>query len=182
MLKEPQMFGKDKSTETDLRQKFWKELQGDRTLMLGLQGVEDDRTRPMTAMVDLPEDADKEDGGPIYFFASKDEGVGKDLTDGARAVATFASKGHGLFASIHGTLHASNDRGVIDRLWSPIVDSWYKDGKDDPNLILIRFKATYAEVWDSDGLGTLKAAALKWAFDVDPGDELKKEHQAEVRL
>ena len=89
---------------------------------------------------------------------------------------------HGLFAHIHGTLSESKDRGVIDRLWNPIVDSWYKHGKDDPNLLLIKFDATRAEIWESDALGTLKAAALKWAFDVDPGNELKKEHQADVSL
>lgn len=176
------MFGKDEAPETRLKKAFWKELQSDRTLMLGLHGVDDDLTRPMTAQVDLAEGADKEDGGPIYFFASRDEGIGKDLKDGARAIATFASKGHDLFASIHGTLHESTDRGVIDRLWNPFVDAWYKDGKDDPILLLIKFEATSAEVWEADKFGTLKATALKWAFDIDPGDELKDEHQAEVKL
>lgn len=176
------MFDKDESPETRLKKKFWEELQDDRTLMLGLHGVDDDRTRPMTAQVDLAEDADEEDGGPIYFFASRNEGVGQDLKDKARAVATFVSKGHGLFASIHGTLSESNDRAVIDRLWNPFVDAWYKEGKDDPNLILIKFNATRAEIWESDGLGTLKATALKWAFDIDPGKKLQKEHQAEVKL
>lgn len=179
------MFGSDKAQndETRLKKLFWKELQSDRTLMLGLQGVEDDRTRPMTAQVDLPQDGDKEDGGPIYFFASRNEGLGHDLEDGARAVAAFASKGHGLFASIHGTLHdATDQRDVIDRLWNPFAAVWYKDGKDDANLVLIRFKAKRAELWESDGLGTLRAAALKWAFDVDPGKEEKKEHTAQVKL
>jgi general stress protein 26 len=176
------MFGKDESPETHLRKEFWKALQGDRTLMLGLHGVDDDLTRPMTAQVDLPEDGDKEDGGPIYFFASRDEGIGKDFKEGARAIATFASKGHGLFASIHGTLHASNDRAVIERLWNPFVDAWYKDGKDDPVLLLLRFKAKTAEVWDADKFGTLKATALKWAFDVDPGEKLDDEHRAKVTL
>ena len=177
------MFGKDESPETRLKKKFWKELQSDMTVMLGLTGVEDDRTRPMTAQVDVPEDADKEDGGPIYFFASRDEGVGADLDSGARAIATFASKGHDFFASIHGTLRdATVERDVIERLWNPIVDSWYKDGKDDPILMLIKFDATEAQLWEADKMGTLKAAALKWAFDIDPGDKLKKEHQAEVSL
>ncbi|MEO6432923.1 MAG: pyridoxamine 5'-phosphate oxidase family protein [Sphingomicrobium sp.] len=179
------MFGTDKhdSNDTRLKQLFWKELQSDRTLMLGLEGVEDDRTRPMTAQVDLAEGADKEDGGDIYFFASRNEGVGHDLKQGARAIATFVSKGHGLFASLHGTLHdATTEREVIDRLWNPFASVWYKDGKDDPNLLLIRFKATRAELWESDGLGTLKAAALKWAFNLDPGKEQQKEHSAEVKL
>jgi len=176
------MFGKDESPETRLKKQFWKELQSDRTVMLGLKGVDDDRTRPMTAQVDLAEDADKEDGGPIYFFASRSEGIGADLQPGASAVATFVSKGHELFAHIHGTLEESGDRGVIERLWNPIVDSWYKDGKDDPELILIRFNATRADVWESTTGATLKAAALKWAFDIDPGKAQQKEHQAEVSL
>jgi general stress protein 26 len=176
------MFGKDDTPDVRLKKKFWKELQSTRTLMLGLHGVDNDKTRPMTAQVDLPEGADEEDGGPIYFFASRNEGIGQDLADGARAIAAFASKGHDLFASIQGTLHESTDRAVIDRLWNPFVDAWYKDGKDDPNLILIKFDATKAEIWEADKIGTLKATALKWAFDVDPGDELKKDHVAEVSL
>ena len=177
------MFGKDDdSPETHLRKTFWKELQSDRTIMLGLDGVDDDRTRPMTAQVDLPEGADAEDGGPIYFFASKNEGVGQDLQEGAKAIATFVSKGHGIFAHIHGTLHADNDREVIDRLWNPFAAVWYKDGKDDPNLLLIRFDATRADIWESHPGQTLKAAALKSLFDVDAGKEQQRENQAEVSL
>ena len=176
------MFGNDDSPETHLKKKFWKDLQDDRTVMLGLKGVEDDLTRPMTAQVDRPEDGDKEDGGPIYFFASKTDGIGRDLKDGAEAIATFASKSHGLFASIHGTLHASDDRAVIERLWNPIIDSWYKDGKDDPDLQLIKFEARSADLWEADAGATLKAAALKWAFDIDPGKDHQKENRAEVKL
>ena len=60
------MFGNDDSPEIALRKKFWKELDDSPFVMLGLQGVEDSRTRPMTAQIDR-QDRDKEDGGPIYF-------------------------------------------------------------------------------------------------------------------
>lgn len=175
------MFGNDDSPETKLRKEFWDKLGSDRVVMLGLKGVEDDRTRPMTAQVDEPDD---DGAGAIYFFASKDEGVGESVLRGTTsgAVATFASKGNDLFAHIHGSLFASNDRAVIDRLWNPILASWYKDGKDDSNLLLLRFDATRADVWEASAFSTLKAAALKMIFDTDPGDRLKKEHQAEVKL
>ena len=177
------MFGNDdENPEIHLRKKFWKELHDDRTVMLGLHGVDDDRTRPMTAQVDLRGGAKAEDGGPIYFFASKNEGIGQDLSDGARAIATFVSKNHGLYAHIHGTLHAANDRAIIDRLWNPFAAVWYKDGKDDPNLLLIRFDATRADIWESTPGQTLKAAALKSLFDVDPGKHEQRENQAEVSL
>ena len=78
------MFGNNETPETRLKKKFWKDLQDDRTVMLGHKGVEDDLTRPMTAQVDVPEDGDKEDGGPIYFFASRSDGVGLSCPAGDR--------------------------------------------------------------------------------------------------
>ena len=175
------MFGNDEAPETRLRKKFFTALDDSPFVMLGLEGVEDSRTRPMTAQVDR-QDRDKEDGGPIYLFASKTDGVGQDIGQGARAVATFAGKDHKVFAHIHGNLVPSDDRAVIDRLWNPFIASWYKDGKDDPDLLLLRFDTEKADVWEADTGSTLKAAALKALFDIDPGKEHQSDHQATVAL
>ena len=175
------MFGNDDSPEIKLRKKFWTALDDSPFIMLGLKGVEDDRTRPMTAQVDR-QDRDKEDGGPIYFFGSRTDGVGQDIAASSRAVATYASKDHKVFAHIHGSLVASNDRDVIERLWNPFIASWYKDGKDDSDLLLLRFDTEKADVWEADTGSTLKAAALKALFDIDPGKEHQKDHQATVQL
>jgi len=176
------MFGKDEDTETRLRKAFWEAMDDSPFIMLGLKGVEDDRTRPMSAQIDIPKGGEKNAGGPIYFFASKTDGVGADIGTGARAVATFAGKDHKLFAHIHGTLMPSQDRYVIERLWNPIIASWYKDGKDDPDLLLLRFDTERADVWEANTGATLKAAALKALFDIDPGKEHSDEHKASVTL
>ena len=52
-------------TPQELEEKFWKALKSDMTMMLGLDGVEDGHTRPMTAQLDG-------DRGPIWFFTAKD--------------------------------------------------------------------------------------------------------------
>jgi general stress protein 26 len=176
------MFDKDESPESALRRKFWKELDDSPFMMLGLQGVEDSRTRPMTAQVDRKDGADKDEGGKIYFFASKSEHLVQGMGQSHKAVATFVGKGHGLFAHLHGILELSTDRGVIERLWNPVIASWYEDGKDDPDLALVRFDADRAEVWEATPGATLKAAALKMLFDIDPGKEHQKEHQADLKL
>lgn len=176
------MFGTDEDTEARLRKAFWKALDSSPFIMLGLEGVDDDLTRPMSAQIDVPEGGDKDNGGTIYFFASKSDGVGQSVTVGNRAVATFAAKNHDLFAHIHGTLVASNDRAIIERLWNPFVAAWYKDGKDDPDLCLLRFDTDRAVIWEADKGSTLKAAALKALFDVDPGRAHSEEHKAEVIL
>lgn len=169
----------DQDRAQELKALFWKELSGSPFMMLGLQGVEDSRTRPMTAQIDSEGDAD--DGGTIYFFGSKTDGVGQDLTAPAKAVATYAAKGHDLFAHVHGTLRPVDDRAVVERLWNPIIASWYRDGKDDPDLQLIRFDAERAEIWKAEAGSTLVAAVLKM-FGRDPGKDHQRENVAEVAL
>ena len=176
------MFGKEAAPEVELKRLFWKELGSSPFMMLGLQGVEDSRTRPMTAQVDVPEGGDKEDGGQLYFFASRSEHLVQGMGQSHDAVATYASKGHDLFADVHGTLALDDDRAVIERLWNPIIASWYKDGKDDPDLALVRFDTDSATIWKAETGATLKAAALKALFDIDPGKEHDKDNRAEVKL
>src|SRR5262245_24900043 len=121
-------------TAQDLEAKFWKSLKSDMTMMLGLDGVEDGHTRPMTAQVEG-------DRGPIWFFTTTDTALVQQLGRGNRAIGTFASKGHDLFATVHGRLSLDNNRDAIDRLWNRYVSSWYERGKDDPKLALLRLDA-----------------------------------------
>ncbi|OYY66035.1 pyridoxamine 5'-phosphate oxidase family protein [Sphingomonas sp. 28-62-11] len=141
----------------ELERKFWNALKSDRTMMLGLDGVEDGHARPMTGQFE-------DDRSPIWFFTSIDNGIVKQLGQGERAIATFTSKGHDLFATVHGALSQDNDRMVIDRLWNPFVAAWY-DGKDDPKLALLRFDAEEAEIW-LDGSSLI--AGIKMMLGVDP--------------
>jgi len=176
------MFGKEVAPEVELKRLFWKELAASPFMMLGLQGIEDSRTRPMTAQVDIPEDGNKEDGGQLYFFGSKSESLVTAMGQTHNAVATFASKGHDLFAHVHGKLEIETDRAIIERLWNPIIAAWYKDGIDDPDLALIRFDTDSANLWKAETGASLKAATMKALFDVDPGKEEQKDNRADVKL
>jgi general stress protein 26 len=119
-------------TPAELEAKFWKALKSDRTMMLGITGIDESHTRPMTAQIEGDE------GGPVWFFTAKDNDLVKQLNGSDRAIATFASKDHDLFACVHGTLRVDTDRAVVDRLWNRFVAAWYEEGKDDPKLALLR--------------------------------------------
>lgn len=127
------------SKQEDLEHKFWKAIQSDRTVMLGVDGVEDGHSRPMTAFVEG-------ESGPIWFFTGKPNAVVEHLAQGRRAIAAFSAKDHELFASIQGRLSVDHDRAVIDRLWNPFIAAWF-EGKDDPKLVLLRFDTEHAQVW-----------------------------------
>ena len=144
----------------ELEEKLWKALKSDRTVMLGVDGVEDGHSRPMTACIEGEK-------GPIWFFTGKPNAVVDKLTKNSRAIAAFSSKGHDLFASIHGRLSTSTDRSVIDRLWNPFIAAWF-EGKDDPKLVLLRFDPENAEVWLNE---SNLLAGVKLLFGVDPKED-----------
>jgi general stress protein 26 len=159
-------------THQELQDKLWQAIDESPFMMLGLKGS--GYTRPMTAQVD--------DHKQIYFFASRTEELVKNLGQSDEALATFAAKGHDFFASITGRLAMHTDRQKVDELWNPMVATWYGDGgKEDPDLVLLRFAASKADVWSAEGGSMLKAVWLKLTGG-DPGEDLDNENRAELAL
>lgn len=154
----------------EFEDRLWKSIRSDMTVMVGVSSVD---PRPMTAQFD--ENNDK----AIYFFTAKDTDLPESLARARRSTVTYASKGHDLFATIHGTLRVDNDRAVIDRLWNRFVAAWFEGGKDDPKLCLLRFDPAGAEVWlDASSI----VAGVKMFFGLgDPKKDYRKS-VAKVRL
>jgi general stress protein 26 len=159
--------------ERELEEKFWKALKSDRTVMLGLAGVDEGHSQPMTAQLN-----DDGNGGPLWFFTSKDTDLARALGRRHRAVAHFAAKGHDLFASLHGELVIDDDRATIDRLWNRFVAAWFEGGKDDPKLRLLRLDPERAQIWLNENN---LFAGVKLLLGRDPKEEYK-DKVAEVEL
>jgi len=159
------------SKNHELESKFWMALKSDMFMMLGLVGVEESHTRPMTAQLRGSE-------GPIFFFTSRANTLVQNLRADSRAIGTFTAKDHEVFASVHGRLSLDNDPEVIDELWNPYVEAWFEGGRDDPELALLRFDADRAEIWENES-GMF--AGLKMLFGRDPKKDAW-EHVAEVNL
>jgi general stress protein 26 len=159
--------------EADIAEKFWKALRSDRTIMLGLAGVDEGHAQPMTAMMD-PE----ENRGPIWIFSARDVDLVKALNGGKSAIAHFVAKDHDLFATIHGKLIPDNDREMIDHLWNRFVAAWYKGGRADPKLQLLRFDPDRAQIWLNENS---LFAGIKLVLGRDPKTDYK-DKVAEVDL
>jgi len=152
--------------EYKLETELWKSLKSDRTVMLGLSGVEEGHSQPMTAQILHDEDA----RGPIWFVTSKDTDFARALGESHRAVAHFVSRDHGLFASLHGELVIDNNRQVLDRLWNSFIAAWFQGGKNDPKLQLLRLDPEHAQVWRNENS---LWAAVKLLLGNDPKKEYK---------
>jgi general stress protein 26 len=142
--------------DRDIEEKFWSELKSSPFLMLGIEGARDGATQPMTVQF---EEEDR-NAGRLWFFTAKDHDLTRSMGQSNRAIAAYAGKDHGLFASLRGTLTLTNDRETVDRLWNPVVSQWY-EGKEDPKLALVRFDVEDVKIWLSDVKGFLRPAFNK---------------------
>ncbi|MBO9711388.1 pyridoxamine 5'-phosphate oxidase family protein [Sphingomonas sp.] len=127
---------------TDVREvteRMWKKMAASPFLMVKLDGS-DDHAQPMTANLD------DEVEGKFWFYTQKDN----RLARGGPAMAQYVSKDHKIFACISGTLVEETDPAVIDRYWSNMTEAWFKGGRNDPNLMMLRFELRDAEIWEGD--------------------------------
>lgn len=171
------------ATDAEIRSRFWKALKSDMTMFLGLAEGEDGHARPMTAQLEDELYSGGQYHGPLWFLTATDNNLYQliqqgELASGApRAMAHFASKGHDVWATVHGSLSTTRDRATIDRLWNRFVAAWY-DGKDDPKIALIRLDPEDAEIWiDASSL----VAGIKMLLGIDPKQDYK-DKVAEVPL
>jgi general stress protein 26 len=146
----------------EMRDKFWVALADSNYVMLQLD-ADLDSAAPMTASLD------KDANSAIWFFAGRDS----RWADMGPATATFASKGHDVFARFHGVLSQETDRARLDKQWSNFVEAWFPGGKDDPNLLFLRMDLGDASIWAGD-LGALATAKMSLGMDVR--DEVAGKH------
>jgi general stress protein 26 len=152
---------------TELRKKFWHAFEHSPFVMLQLDG-DADSAAPMTAQLD------RDANHAIWFFTGRDS---RFAAKGA-ATATFASKGHDVFARFAGVLTEETSRERLDKQWSNFVEAWFPGGKDDPNLLMLRMDLGAASIWASE-MGVIGVA--KMALGMDVRDDIKGQ-KAETTL
>lgn len=102
--------------------------------------------RPMMAQ-NMKADFD----GTLWFFTGADTRKAREIAHTSRALLTYAEPGHQAYVSISGHARIVRDQAKIDEYWNDFNKAWFPEGKDDPNLVLIRFDAEDAEFWDAPG-------------------------------
>jgi general stress protein 26 len=125
--------------DKEIRETFWKAFADSPFIMMKLEGSSD-HAEPMTAQLD------KDAHHAIWFFLSRSNRIAK----GGAAMGQAATKGHDVFACLSGMLIEETDRSIREKQWNQVVESWFPNGKDDPDVIMLRFDIKDSEVWVSD--------------------------------
>lgn len=88
-------------------------------------------------------------GTTIWFVTSQETPKSGEIKRDARVSATFQSARR--FVALSGTAELIDDHAKVLELWKPVDSPWFPNGKDDPNLVLVKITVTDAEFWDLSG-------------------------------
>ncbi len=125
--------------------------------------------RPMsTAQVD--------DNGDIWFMSAKDSDKNRDIKKDNKVQLFYSHPGKSSFVVVNGNASISQDKKKIEELWNPLNKAWFKEGKDDPNISLIKVSNINAYYWDTKGNAMINffkmvasAATGKTLIDAEEG-------------
>ncbi|TDK30685.1 pyridoxamine 5'-phosphate oxidase family protein [Luteimonas terrae] len=99
-------------------------------------------TRPMSI-----EQAD--DDGALWFLSSADSRKNAEIQADPAVRLYLQSSKHSGFLALDGHASISRDKAKIDALWSPIMKTWFTDGKDDARITVIKVTPTTGYYWDN---------------------------------
>jgi len=139
---------KDKAA---LEHRLWNEIERHQTGMLGIVGGAPHHTQPMTAFAE-PEHEQ------IWFFTRADTEMAREIGAGQSAMFVFQQKD--IQACIGGQLTLQHDPARIDKYWNAVMAAWHPNGKQDPQLTLLRLDCSDADIWIS------QAGPVKFVWEI----------------
>lgn len=92
--------------------------------------------------------------GDLWFFTQDPSPKVDDIRAHPQVNVSYDT-GKG-YLSLAGTAELVHDRDRVDELWSPSLEAWFPEGKDDPTVALLHVDAESAEYWASNEPGIVK--------------------------
>ncbi len=109
-----------------------------------LKGNDGATFRPMSAQ-------EVDDEGNIWFFSDINSDKNREVQEDNLVQLIFSHPGKSSYMIVNGVAEISTDHKRIEQLWSPAAKIWFEQGKDDPDISLIKVNTQSAYYWDTDG-------------------------------
>ncbi len=102
-----------------------------------------------------------EDDGTIWFFSDKNSVKNDQIVTDNKVYLMYADTSKQHYLSLIGYAEIVFDKNKIDELWTPIAKAWFEEGKDDPDITLLKVMPDNGHYWDTKNgklVSTIKIA------------------------
>jgi general stress protein 26 len=92
---------------------------------------------------------DADEAGDLWFFTRLSSPKVTEISKDGQVNLAFSNPDKQDYVSVSGRAEIVRERAKIDEKWSAPLKAWFPDGKDDPQIALIRVHPEKGEYWDS---------------------------------
>lgn len=97
--------------------------------------------------------------GDAWFIAGRSSDTVQNLM--ARPEVNLGYADASSWLSLSGRASIVEDAAQKDELWNTFTEAWFPDGKDDPDVCVIRVAGDSAQYWESPGRVVTMASMIK---------------------
>lgn len=90
-----------------------------------------------------------DDQGNLWFLSASDSRKNQELALNPAVKLYFQGSKHSDFMQLNGQATISTDKDKIKELWSPMIQTWFTEGVDDPRITVIKVTPSEGYYWDT---------------------------------
>lgn len=94
---------------------------------------------------------DEEFNGTVWFIGSKSSDLVRSIPGNNQVNLGYSDTSGHNYVSINGVAELVNDQAKLDELWSEGYNAFFEQGKEDPDVQLIKVIGNGAQYWEGDG-------------------------------
>ena len=106
------------------------------------------RSRPMITL--------SEEHGSDLWFLTQASSHKVDEAEGQLINLSYADPQKNRYVSVSGVAHLVQDQKKVEKSWKSEHATWFPQGKEDPDLALLKVTPMSAEYWDGPGNAMLQ--------------------------
>jgi general stress protein 26 len=107
--------------------------------------------------------------GTLWFFVRASSHAAGEIDGDPRVNLAYASPTRNTYVSVSGRARLVDNRAKVAELWTPALELYFQNGREDRDLVLLRVDVDGAEYWD--GPAGWLGQALDFAGEAVTGDK-----------
>jgi general stress protein 26 len=103
--------------------------------------------KPLTSRPMSTQEID--DQGNFWFLSKLSSAKTEEIDEEPEVQLFYSNRSGAEYLTVYGYAEIIKDRSKLEELWSPMVRTWFTEGKDDPEISIIRVRPVDAYYWDT---------------------------------
>jgi general stress protein 26 len=121
-----------------------------------------------------------DDQGNFWFLSKESSYKNSEIDEDPEVQLFYSNTGSSEYLTVFGYAEIIHDRKKLEELWSPFAKTWFTEGKDDPEISIIRVRPVDAYYWDTKNNKLI--SLMKIATGAITGKTMDDGIEGEIRL